>query len=106
MYTTVSPAVLLCTSAELRPVFGVLLDVVAEDGGVDPVDEDQAAALRRVLRRVEQDPPRRAAEEAAPAELGRGVADGEADLAGRGHERVGFGHVEADAGGQLVHPDQ
>ncbi len=55
---------------ELRPVFGIVLDEMVEDAAVDAVDEHQAPALGRLLVGVEEDPPRRAAAQAPPPELG------------------------------------
>ena len=64
---------------------------------VDRVDQDQAAFGRGVLAGVEEDPPGGAAAQAAPTELGRGVADGEADLTGSGDEASGLWRELADA---------
>ena len=64
-----------CDPVLLRVVLDELLDHVAVDG----VDEDEATPPGRLLGRVAEDAPRRAAAQAPPRQLRRGVPDGEAD---------------------------
>ena len=78
-----------------RPVLGVVFGVLAEDLAVEGVELDQAPLGGRLVGRVEQDPPGRPAPHAPPGQLGRGVAHGEADGAGR-----------AGQGGGLVEPQR
>ena len=80
--------------AVLRPVLGVRLGVLAEDRAVDGVELDEAAQRRWRVGAVEQDAPRRARAQAAPAELRRRVADREPDRPARDRERLGLVDLE------------
>src|SRR5690606_16959147 len=90
---------------QIGPVFRVLLGEPRDDLAVDSVHQDQTALGGRVLGRVDEDPPGRAAEKATPAELSRGVAHGETHLFGGSHQGVSLVDVEVPAGHEVVATD-
>src|SRR5437867_10701417 len=69
--------------AQLRPVLGVALGVLAEHVAVDRVELHEAADARRVVGAVHEDAPRGPAEQPAPPELCGRVADREPDRSAR-----------------------
>src|SRR5262245_37762766 len=94
------------SSGRLDPVvLGVVLDHVLEHVAVDRVDEDEAAPARRVLERVEENPPGRATAQPMPRELRRRVPDGKADPLGRFHERLLLVDAETPARGDREDAD-
>ena len=89
------------------------LRVLADHVSVDPVALDQPAQARRLVRAVEEDPPRRPAAEAVPGELRRRVPDRESDGARRDHEGFGLVDLELPTREEVVpaddreqHPDR
>ena len=78
------------TEAELGPVLGVALGVLAHHVAVDRVALDEAAQARRLVGAVEQDAPRGPAAQPVPGELRGRVPDREPDGPARDGERLGL----------------
>ena len=76
--------------------------MAGHDGGVDAVDEHEAAALWWRLVGIDEDAPGGSATKAPPRHLGRGVSDGEADSLDGGYEGAGFVDLKAPASLEVV----
>ena len=83
---------------ELRPVFGVVLDHVANDSSINSINENQTSLSRRVLAAIKEDSPGRPGQQASPAKLGRCVTNGEANMCRRRRQRFGVGNHHWDTG--------
>src|SRR5207248_240543 len=84
------------------PVFGVVFGVGAEDLAVDRVELDEAPLGGGLVGGVQQHPPHRAAAQAPPGELGRGVANGKAGGRRRGGQRRRLVEPEWPGRGDVV----
>src|SRR5262249_50304161 len=94
------------TLRKVGPVLGVGLGVLAEDVAVDTVELDEATDAGRRVSAVEEDAPRRPRAKTPPRQLAGGVADGEAEGAGGGDERVGLVDAERPRGEGVVRGDR